>query len=119
MIKKFNKILLKNLLKLKIMKKIITFGLLTILIATSMTSCISMQSVSVSSVKPSTGTEVRASAGGLGILTLTVPRNIAEKATYELKNKGAVNNVSTVMTMRNWWIVQYYRVTATGQTEAK
>jgi len=106
-------------IKIKIMKKIIMFGLLTILISSSLTSCISMQSVSVSNVKPSTGTEVRASAGGLGILTLTVPRNIAEKATYELKNKGAVSNVSTVMTMRDWVIVQYYRVTATGQTEAK
>jgi hypothetical protein len=101
------------------MKKTIKFGLLTILISISMSSCISMQSVSVSSVKPSTGTEVRSSAGGLGVLNLTVPRNIAEKATYELKNKGAVSNVSTVMTVRDWWIVQYYRVTATGQTEAK
>ena len=100
------------------MKKIIKLSF-AVLITSSMTSCITMQSVSVANVKPSTGTEVKASAGGLGILTLTVPRDIAEKATYELKNKGAVGNVSTVMTMRNWGIVQFYRVTATGTTEAK
>ena len=82
-----------------------------------MTSCISIQSVSISNVKTLTGKEVKASAGGLGILTLTVPRDIAERATDELKNKGAVGNVSTVMTIRNWGVVQFYRVTATGTTE--
>jgi hypothetical protein len=101
------------------MKKLFKVGLLTILISASMTSCISMHSASIATVKPSTGTEVKASAGGFGILSLSVPRDIAEKATNELKSKGAVSNISTVMTMRNWWIVQYYRVTATGQAETK
>jgi hypothetical protein len=89
------------------------------IVSSSMTSCIMMQSATISDVKPSTGTEVSASAGGLGVLGLSAPRNIAEKATYELKNKGAVGNVSTVMTMRNWGIVQYYRVVAKGTTEPK
>jgi len=100
------------------MKKI--KNLLALFIAcSSMTSCITMQSASISNVKPSTGTEVSASAGRFGILGLTAPRNIAEKATYELKNNGAVGNVSSVMTMRNWGIVQYYRVVAKGTTEPK
>jgi hypothetical protein len=100
------------------MKKIIKLSF-AVLITGSMTSCITMQSVSVSNVKPSTGTEVKSSAGGMGVFGLSVPRGIAEKATNELKNKGAVGNVSTVMTVRNWVVVQFYRVTATGTTEAK
>jgi len=84
-----------------------------------MTSCITMQSVGISDVKPSTGMEVKASSGGLGILTLTVPKKIVEQTTQELKSKGVVGNVSTVMTVRNWGIVQYYKVTAKGTTESK
>ena len=98
------------------MKKITTL-VHALLITISMTSCITIQSATISDVKPSTSIPISASAGGLGILGLSVPRNIAEKATYELKNKGAVGNVSTVMTMRNWGIVQFYRVTAIGTTE--
>ena len=100
------------------MKRIIKFSY-AVLITGLMTSCVSMTSVSVSNVKPSNGTEVKASAGGLGILSLTVPRGVAERATNELKSKGGVTNVSTVLTMRNWGIVQFYRVTATGTTESK
>ena len=79
-----------------------------------------MSSVSIADVKPSTGTEVTGSATGMGFLRLSVPAGLAEKATYELKNKGAVGNVSTVMTMREWFgIVQVYRVTAKGTTDSK
>ena len=100
------------------MKKKIKLTLIP-LFAFVMTSCITMQSVSITNVKPLTGKEVRASAGGLGVLALTIPRDIAERATDELKNKGAVGNVSTVLTIRNWGVVQFYRVTATGTTETK
>ena len=78
-----------------------------------------MNSVSISDVKPSTGTEVNGSASGIGFLHLGVPKGLAEKATYELKNKGAVGNVSTVLTMRDWYIVQFYKVTTKGTTEPK
>ncbi len=81
------------------------------------TSCIAMQSVSISDVKPTTGKQVEASASGLGFFALTVPKGVAERATNDLKGKQVVGNVSTVMTMRNWMIVQYYKVTATGTTE--
>lgn len=108
----------KTKIKIKKMKNL-TKAILPLLVSCGMTSCITMQSATISDVKPSTGTEVRSSAGGLGILGLSAPRNISEKATYKLKNKGAVGNVSTVLTMRNWGIVQYYKVTATGTTESK
>jgi hypothetical protein len=100
------------------MKKIIILSC-TLLSLLSLNSCITMQSVSISDVKPSTGTEVNGSASGKGFLHLGVPKGLVKKATYELKNKGAVGNVSTVLTMREWGIVQFYKVTAKGTTEPK
>lgn len=101
------------------MKKLFALFCSGLLIA-SLNSCITMSSVSIADVKPSTGTEVTGSATGMGFLRLSVPAGLAEKATYELKNKGAVGNVSTVMTMREWFgIVQVYRVTAKGTTDSK
>ncbi len=97
--------------------KTITKLTLTLLIAGSMTSCISMQSVSITDIKPSNGKEVKANKTGFGILSLTVPRKLARNAADDLKSQGAVSNISLVMTMRNWGIVQYYRVTATGTSE--
>ena len=90
-----------------------------IIFSVSLNSCVMIQSVSISDVKPSTGTEVTGSASGIGILHITVPKGIAEKATYKLKNNGAVDNVSTVLTMREWGVIQYYKVTAKGTTESK
>lgn len=101
------------------MKKVIMFFCSGLLLA-SLNSCITMSSVSIADVKPSTGTEVSGSASGMGFLRLTVPTGLAEKATYDLKNKGAVGNVSTVMTVREWFgVVQVYKVSAKGTTEAK
>lgn len=99
------------------MKKITILSLMTVGLF-SLNSCITMQSVSISDVKPSTGIEVNASADGMGYLHLGVPRDLVEIATNTLKNKGAVGNVSTVMTMREWGIIQFYRVIAKGTTDA-
>lgn len=100
------------------MKKniILSFALLSVV---GLNSCITMKSVSISDVKPSTGTEVTGSASGMGFLHLGVPKGLAENATYELKNKGAVSNISTVLTMREFGIVQIYKITAKGTTEPK
>lgn len=99
------------------MKKITILCLITVGLF-SFNSCITMQIVSISDVKPTTGTVVNASAEGSGFLHLSAPLDLAEKATNALKNKGAVGNVSTVMTMREWGIIQYYKVIATGTTDA-
>ena len=97
------------------MKKniILSCALLSML---SLNSCVTMKSVSISNVNPSSGTEVTGSAVGMGVLHLTIPKGLAESATYELKNKGAVGNVSTVLTMREFGIVQFYKITAKGTT---
>ncbi len=98
------------------MKKYMTllsFGFLLI----SLNGCIMIQSVSISDVQPSSGTEVSGTSRGLGFLRLTAPTGLAEKTAQELRNKGAVGNISTVLTMREWFgIVQVYKVTATGTT---
>ncbi len=113
-----SKSLMSRNYKINKMKKIIILSCI-LLSLFSLNSCITMHSVSISDVKPSTGTEVNCSVSGLGFLHLGVPKGLAEKATYELKNKGAVGNVSTVLTMREWGIVQFYKVTAKGITEPK
>lgn len=100
------------------MKKIIILSC-TIVGLLSLNSCITMQSVSITDVEPSKGMEVNGSATGIGFLHLGVPKGLAEKATNELKEKGAVGNVSTVLTMREWGIVQFYKVTAKGTTGSK
>jgi uncharacterized protein YdaL len=115
----FRKAIRVGELNILIMKKTITF-ICTSLLIMSLNSCITMTSVSIADVKSSTGSEVNGSASGMGFLHLVVPKGLAEKATYELKNKGAVGNVSTTLTMREWGgIVQFYRVTAKGTTESK
>lgn len=97
------------------MKKNQLFAALFVLIAFQ--SCISMQSVTISDVKQSKGTQVTASRGALGVLSLSVPKGIVEKATEDLKQGGVTGNVSTSLTLRNWFVVQYYRVVAVGYTE--
>jgi hypothetical protein len=86
-------------------------------IATSFESCIAIQSTTISDIKPSGGTEVSATTSGCGVLHLSVPKGIAERAASELKSKGVTGNVTTVLTMREWGIIQYYKVSAKGTTE--
>jgi hypothetical protein len=80
-------------------------------------SCITMSTATVSNVKPTSGKEATASVGGMGILALTVPRDLAPRAVEELRQKGVTGNISTTLTVRNWLVVQYYRVVATGTTD--
>ncbi|MFO0467796.1 MAG: hypothetical protein ACK5ZX_00635 [Bacteroidota bacterium] len=100
------------------MKKIITFICLAIFL-TSFNSCISIHSISITDVKSPSGKEVNGSASGIGVLHISAPKGLAERATYELRDKGAVGNISTVLTMRDWGVIQFYKVTAIGTTGSK
>ena len=93
--------------------------LLITLIFFTINSCITIQGVSISDVNPDAGKYVKASSSGLGFLHLGVPRGLVEKTTYELKNKGVTGNISTVLTIREWGIVQFYKVTASGTLAPK
>lgn len=99
------------------MKKIIFKSLFTLGLVISLQSCIMMQTATISDVKPVKGHKVEASNGGIGFLMLSVPRNVIQKASDELRQKGVVGNVTTTLSVRHWGIVQYYRVVAIGYTE--
>ena len=99
------------------MKKIILKSLVTLGLLVSLQSCIMMQTTTISDIKASKGSKVEASNGGMGFLMLGVPRKIVQKAAEDLRQKGAVGNITTALSVRHWGIVQYYRVVATGYTE--
>ena len=82
-------------------------------------SCVTMSSISISNVKqPSSSNKtVTSSVAGMGVMSLWLPRGLAEKAKNELSQKGVTGNVSAVLTVRNWGVVQFYRVTAEGTTD--
>jgi hypothetical protein len=93
--------------------------LLITLVFFTLNSCITIQGVSISDVNPNAGKYIKASSSGLGFLHLGVPRGLVEKTTYDLKNKGVTGNISTILTIREWGIVQYYKVTASGTLAPK
>ena len=93
--------------------------LLIIIVFLTFKSCITIQGVSISDVNPNAGKYIKASSSGLGFLHLGVPRGLVEKTTYDLKNKGVTGNISTVLTIREWGIVQFYKVTASGTLAPK
>lgn len=93
--------------------------LLITLVFFTLSSCITIQGVSISDVNPNAGKYIKSSSSGLGFLHLGVPRGLVEKTTYDLKNKGVTGNISTVLTIREWGIVQFYKVTASGTLAPK
>lgn len=93
--------------------------LLITIVFLTFNSCITIQGISISDVNPDAGKYVKASSSGLGFLHLGVPRGLVEKTTYELKNKGVAGNISTVLTIREWGIVQFYKVSASGTLAPK
>jgi len=97
-------------------KRSIILGLLVI-ITTLLTSCVSLYNTTISDISPVKGDAVSVTASGMGFLSLTVPAQskLEQKALEELKEKGVTKNITSRLTMRNWVIVQYYRVKATGE----
>ena len=81
----------------------------------ALNSCVVMSSASVSNPGP-TGTMVSATASGTGFLALTTPsvESLERNAVQQLAGQGATKNVTTRLEMRNFVIVQLYKVTATG-----
>lgn len=92
---------------------------MAVVAAIFLSSCVTINSATISNVKASNGTLVETKTSGAGVLGLSVPKKLAQRATESLKNKGAVDNISTILTMRNWGIIQYYRITAKGTTQSK
>ena len=95
------------------MKKQFFLSILTL----PLSGCIALTSVSMSNVIRKGGNNPQhAEVSGLGILGLTVPDSSAleVEALKQLRAKGVTKNITTRLTMRNWGVVQYYSVVATG-----
>ena len=100
------------------MKKIMT--IFSALICASMfTGCIALQCTTISDLSGGKGSSVSAEAGGMGFLMLTVPdrASLEGAAMKDLKEKGGTKNITSRLTMRNWMIVQYYKVSVSGEKE--
>ena len=85
------------------------------------TGCVAITSASVDSVVGKGGPKVMAEAGGVGILSLTVPdvKALEGAALDKLRSQGATKNVTSRLQMRNWFgFVQVYQVMLTGEKVA-
>jgi len=78
--------------------------------------CIMIQSSSISgSAGP--GTAVTGQANDMGILHLSVPQNLTQTANSQLLSgcaSGKVTDVQTELSMRDFILVQMYKVSASG-----
>ncbi|MBF0441886.1 MAG: hypothetical protein HQK54_08285 [Oligoflexales bacterium] len=91
--------------------------LICIAAALLLSGCVSMTSVTISDMVSKAGTPVTVEKSAVGIMSLTVPSasGLEAAALKELRDKGAVKNVTTRLQMRNWVFVQVYGVVATGE----
>jgi hypothetical protein len=76
--------------------------------------CVVIESSAISD-RTATGQVVNASVSDFGILRLTVPQNLTGAANSQLVTacpSGKLSNVQTELSMRDFLIVQLYRITA-------
>ena len=98
------------------MKKVIRIIAL-VAIPAFMSSCIAIQSVSVSNPDSGSGSAVTGDASGMGFLMLTTPdaASLEKEALAAAKANGATKNMTARLQMRQWLLVQNYRVIVTGE----
>lgn len=79
--------------------------------------CVAIHSTHFDSVDPSTGNKYSSSAEGIGILSVTVPEmsDLEDKALSGLKQHGALRNIRVRLEMRNFFVVQLYKVVVVGE----
>ncbi len=95
--------------------RLFLFGFLFVFLS----SCTTIQSISVSSFQPSNEAMVKASDKersffGLFVPTLEVSRKLREQCP-----NGSINGVQTTLTVQNAIIVQTYEITAIGYCTKK
>jgi len=85
--------------------------------AVLLSGCVAVTSANLSNVVEKGGEQVKAESSGIGILSLTVPDQQALEgaALKTLKTKGATKNITTRLQVRNWVLVQFYTVSASGE----
>jgi hypothetical protein len=79
--------------------------------------CIAIYSTDFSNIDSSNGSRYSSSAEAQGILLVTVPEmsDLEEKALMGLKQQGALRNIRVRLEMRNFFVVQLYKVIAVGE----
>jgi hypothetical protein len=82
-----------------------------------LSGCVAIHSVSISHMDTKGSNPQMTQASAMGFLTLTVPdmNELETKALSDLRNQGYVKNVRFRLEMRNFWIIQLYRVIAIGE----
>lgn len=92
---------------------------LSFLIAVSLvfSGCVAIHSSSFSNVEAGGGTGYTAQAEAMGILSVTVPEihDLEDRALNGLKQNGATKNIRVRLEMRNFFVVQMYKVIAIGE----
>ena len=98
------------------MKKVLRIVAL-VAIPAFMSSCIAISSVSVSDPASGAGSTVTGDASGMGFLMLIAPdaESLEKEALAAAKANGATKNMTARLQMRNWMLVQNYRVIVTGE----
>jgi len=90
--------------------------ILLISIGLLLNACVSVHSVSVSDMKSSSsGKAVKAESHGMGILSLTLPELDVSASLAEQCKGGELTGIQTFTTMRNFFVIQNYSLTSTGQ----
>ena len=97
------------------MEKKRLYGIGLVLFLLSTTSCVIKSSHVVSDVTEPTGKRIEVKAGGLGVLSLSVPK-LTEKIQERIRAAcpGEMVNVSSALTRRDFFIVQYYILKVSG-----
>ncbi len=97
-------------------KQLYGIGLTLFILATA--SCVIKSSHVVSDVTEPTGRRVEVKAGGLGVLSLSVPK-LTEKVQEKIREAcpGEMVNVISALTRRDFFIVQYYVLKVTGNCQ--
>jgi hypothetical protein len=84
----------------------------------SASACVMLNSASISeSSGGASGTAVTTEYSDYGILHLTRPETLTANANTALMSKcqtGMVSGVSTELSTREWFLIQYYTVNAAG-----
>ena len=90
---------------------------LGMLLAISLAGCIFIESSAISERSASGGTPVSASVSDWGFLLLTIPHGLTGATNTQLNSQctsGKLTDVQTELSMRNFFLAQYYNVSANG-----
>ena len=81
----------------------------------SVSGCVVKSSQMITDVAPPSGKRVEVKTGGVGVLSLTTPK-LDQKAQERIRAQcsGEMVNVNSQLTRRDFFIVQYYVLTVTG-----